>query len=669
MASVPSATQTCVVQVNGQTYTNFETCEVVRETNDPANTFSLEFSAGSNLPGLGGLTIYTGDQVQIYFDGMLGFTGNVGLKRITYDSTQHKCTVSGLSQAGNLTNQSVQVKQGSYSGSSLSQTAQSILQGTGINFSVQNDTSGAADKPFQWNNLHIGESIAEIIGRLAKARNLMLSSDENGTLIAHGIVAEAAGASFVEGENILAASILEDTEQGSTAYLATSQTPGTNTNPGRDNAAQANVSGFTGSNALDHFISEMPLASGDLVPRVAMEQQISSWTNFDLEVVVYGFTDDSGQLWKPTGNSCSIYSPMLFPLAPYSMSGLFIQKVIYRADAHSGCTTTITLKKNVTIPVLTQGGSDPSENADAATTPQPAQPDTSGTSSGGTTQNQQQSQEDQARAQAQKQASSQQHPKDATDNSAFDPQPKSRRGIFDLMRTNGRDTARRGLLANARATILEVNDTGGLQTIKVRGLHDEILMDVERHQTYGHTSVPMPPDSDGIKSAEATLSFIGNSRSHPTVNSVDDRRFRPMNLKPGDSCHWHANGANATFSSSGYMVNTGPKKLPMSMTAGNGSIYVSDSKSALQQGKSSVKVEGTKITAQNGQASVVLDGAKATVTVGSTTFVLDASSATVTAGGTSVYVAAGLIGLGGKGASQPVLLVGNIPSTLVKATM
>lgn len=81
----------------------------------------------------------------------------------------------------------------------------------------------------------------------------------------------------------------------------------------------------------------------------------------------------------------------------------------------------------------------------------------------------------------------------------------------------------------ARAVLALVDDARKLQSVQVDLLDGETRADVERFQQYGLSSVPEP-------GAEAVMLAVGGSRSHMVAVAVDDRRYRPRDLKEGEVC-------------------------------------------------------------------------------------------------------------------------------------
>ena len=81
----------------------------------------------------------------------------------------------------------------------------------------------------------------------------------------------------------------------------------------------------------------------------------------------------------------------------------------------------------------------------------------------------------------------------------------------------------------ARGVLTRVDDARTMQTVQLTLLEGEVPVGAERFQSYGLSAHP-------LSGAEALVVFVGADRSHPVVAAVDDRRYRPRGLKPGEVC-------------------------------------------------------------------------------------------------------------------------------------
>jgi phage gp45-like len=108
-----------------------------------------------------------------------------------------------------------------------------------------------------------------------------------------------------------------------------------------------------------------------------------------------------------------------------------------------------------------------------------------------------------------------------------------------------------------RVTINQGNDNPMMQTLHVDGMNSEFRKAVERFQHFGFSSVPVARDEqqqgqqsqqgggtggDGEANkgpaAEGIVVFPGGQRNHPVLIALDDRRHRPMGLKPGENAQY-----------------------------------------------------------------------------------------------------------------------------------
>jgi phage gp45-like len=107
-----------------------------------------------------------------------------------------------------------------------------------------------------------------------------------------------------------------------------------------------------------------------------------------------------------------------------------------------------------------------------------------------------------------------------------------------------------------RFTLNQGNDNPMMQLLDLDGMNSEFRKGVERFQHFGFSSVPLPRDQqqgqgqqgggdtggngEQMKgpAAEGICLFPGGQRNHPVVIAVDDRRHRPMGLKPGENAQY-----------------------------------------------------------------------------------------------------------------------------------
>jgi len=116
-----------------------------------------------------------------------------------------------------------------------------------------------------------------------------------------------------------------------------------------------------------------------------------------------------------------------------------------------------------------------------------------------------------------------------------------------------------------RMTLNKPSDDPMMQELDFDGMNSEGRQKVERVQAFGYTATPLPRDEDEQKggldqqpgksegggggvggdgekpkgpAAEGIALYVGGQRNHPVVIALDDRRHRPMGLKPGESAQY-----------------------------------------------------------------------------------------------------------------------------------
>ena len=100
-----------------------------------------------------------------------------------------------------------------------------------------------------------------------------------------------------------------------------------------------------------------------------------------------------------------------------------------------------------------------------------------------------------------------------------------------------------GYTGGGSRTLIDTIDDGQLmQEMKGMMMYGESRQKVEAPQNYGFSSVvrPATKGADGQiqDCAEGYMSFGGGNRSFPFCGVMDDRRYRPLGLKPGENSQY-----------------------------------------------------------------------------------------------------------------------------------
>lgn len=116
--------------------------------------------------------------------------------------------------------------------------------------------------------------------------------------------------------------------------------------------------------------------------------------------------------------------------------------------------------------------------------------------------------------------------------------------------------ARRLRLLVSRGVVRGVSDGAKLQELQLDLLADEVRGGVERFQQYGLTSYPLP-------GAEAVVVAVGGSRDHLVALAVDDRRYRSLDLAPGEVALYNNTGTRVVLRQGGVIEITAATKVRM----------------------------------------------------------------------------------------------------------
>ena len=118
---------------------------------------------------------------------------------------------------------------------------------------------------------------------------------------------------------------------------------------------------------------------------------------------------------------------------------------------------------------------------------------------------------------------------------------------------------RRVELMVARGVLSLVKEGGNLQYVQARLSASETRDGVERFEEYGLASVPL----DGC---EAVLVFVGGNRGHGLCIGTNDRRHRPTDLQPGETCLYTHEGDRITLKQGRVIEISGGAKVVVNTT-------------------------------------------------------------------------------------------------------
>jgi prophage tail gpP-like protein len=339
---MPKFEEICEVRAAGSSFKDWLSVEVRWAADDWRRYFTLQLAEPGKRGSISSIRLKPGDDVDILLAGQPALTGGKVVSRQTaYDAARHAVQVDGFSKAGNASRHSPEPEQ--YRNYTYTAIANKLLVPLGLNFKMDNPPDGA-DEKFKNVAIYNGESVADVLERLARQRGFFLTSDHDGSTIVGGLPKGTGNATLEEGVNILSANchITDRTVAGTIEGIA--QRQGSDDEYGSAVSQTSATGKITGVDpALTWRVAaEEPITEKELKTRVDMEIRKMLTDILVARITHRGwFRPGSQALWA-AGDSATVKSPMLFWAGDGTLP-LKVWEVSCRQDVQSGTTTTVTL--------------------------------------------------------------------------------------------------------------------------------------------------------------------------------------------------------------------------------------------------------------------------------------------------------------------------------------
>ena len=346
--ATPNLNLEATIVANGQVFPGWEAIEITREFNAIFSTMKFraaENTDGGNIPA-GALSLDVGDRADGYLCGQKVISGFVLTRQVVADKGTHGVEIMVAAHPQSLDAGTVQGKPRQYLNQTVAQIAQSAAGLAGVKVRLIGELNGT-EIPFPRISEHIGERLADFIGRLARWRNL--TDDENDNLcLVRGDSGGQSVAQLQEGRNVESFRMLKTIQYAVDPVIFNASQPGSDVTNGTD-ASQVAI---TKTNPNYNGPPRSMVILGDSVGgkqelEMAVTHAMSNMNLWAFEVVatVPGWQMDNGQLWIlacfPKVTPISIYSPMLQPKAPL-ISDLSVRGVRHIQDNERGTVTEVT---------------------------------------------------------------------------------------------------------------------------------------------------------------------------------------------------------------------------------------------------------------------------------------------------------------------------------------
>ena len=277
--------------VAGQRWSGWQQINIVRSIKQAANWFSLSL-ADRWESGSAVMPIKKHMPCQVLIDGILVITGYVMDVLPSYDAESHEIRVGGFSPAIDLVECSTIGQQ--FSGRTLTQIAQTLVQPFGIAVTAGADVGGA----FPTVALEPGQPIFDFLNELSRVRGVRLVSLPDGSISFVQTGTTVSTTALVYGQNIKRCNGRFSGSGDFSAVTVLSQAAGTDDTYGEAAALNSAVATNAGVRYRPlTIIADSPAHTGDCQLRARAEMNRLQGEGEMISYTVQGWYDAPGVLW------------------------------------------------------------------------------------------------------------------------------------------------------------------------------------------------------------------------------------------------------------------------------------------------------------------------------------------------------------------------------------
>lgn len=281
--------------VEGVKHTGWQSVDIQRALDQAAGGFSVALTervTGRNQP----LKIKAGQAVVVKIDNATVITGYIDQVAVNYDERSHSVNVSGRSKTADLIDCSA--PSAHFVNQTLVQIAAALCKPFGIGIKSTIEPIVVRDVKNEE-----GETVFELLEKLARANNAVLTDDPGGNLV---ITRGGNGPTFEAlelGKNIKACGGTFDYADRYSLYIGKGSIPGDDFNYGL-NAAQ--VTGAASDSNVKRYrplviLPEEGLTTAQIQQRMNWEANVRAARSIAINYEVLGWADSQGQLYAPNG--------------------------------------------------------------------------------------------------------------------------------------------------------------------------------------------------------------------------------------------------------------------------------------------------------------------------------------------------------------------------------
>lgn len=327
------------LKIAGRIFTGWTSVTVNRSIESMAGYFDL----GVNVQVADDLSsLAPGKPFTLSIDGQTVITGYTDGRRRQMSADSMKITIAGRDKTADLIDCAAVYKGGQWKKRTLEQIARDLCQPYGVTVRWElTDTESAA--PFPSFTLDHSETVHEALGRAARARGVLMTSNAAGELV-FTRADESHSDRLVLGDNLLSVDFDEDYRDRFSEYTVKGHGRGNgkvgDTVDARSIASQKGTA--TDSEVTRYrpliILADSKIDTQSATARALREQRRRLAKSVTFEAQLDGWTRSNGQIWMPNILAEIDASKYAIQTAP-----LLVSKVVLTLDDREGVKTTLTL--------------------------------------------------------------------------------------------------------------------------------------------------------------------------------------------------------------------------------------------------------------------------------------------------------------------------------------
>ena len=278
---------------NGQIFHGWKNVNITRQLNSMADTVSITFKekyANDSQEW----RLKPGDLIHIHLGKASVFLGYLEVLSVSMEPNGRALTITGRSKTCDLIDCSASDNV-ELTGLKLDAICRKLLEPFGLKVVVKSDV-GAPISKF---NREQGETVFQIIDRLAREREILCYPSPNGNLVLEKRGGTLAQKEIIQGENVLSASAEFNNTQRFSRYIVKGQTnglAGATETQATQSQATFDDEGITRYRPKV-IVSENPVNNASALSRASYEANIALAKSAKVSVTLLGWFQASGVLW------------------------------------------------------------------------------------------------------------------------------------------------------------------------------------------------------------------------------------------------------------------------------------------------------------------------------------------------------------------------------------